>query len=99
MADCTAYALADMHKGYIRGRGIAIACPKLDSNQEAYEDKIASMIDDSKINTLTVMTMEVPCCQRLLEIAKAAAGRSKRKIPIKSVVVSVTGEIRNEGWI
>ena len=99
VADCVAYAIGDFHKDYIKGRSISIACPKLDSNTDIYLDKLVSMIDDAKINTLTVMTMEVPCCSGLLGIAKSAVGKSSRKIPIKSIVISIKGEILKEEWI
>jgi hypothetical protein len=99
VADCVAYSLADFHKDYLKGRSIAIACPKLDSNRDVYEEKIKSLIDDAKINTLTVMTMKVPCCSGLLYLAKNASEQASRKIPIKSIVVSIKGEILKEEWI
>ncbi|MBR9705392.1 4Fe-4S binding protein [Candidatus Pacearchaeota archaeon] len=98
-ADCTAFAIGDFHKDYLKGKSIAIACPKLDSDKEMYIDKLSMMIDDAKINTLTVMIMEVPCCGGLLMIAKEALDKSKRKIPIKSVVISLKGEKISEGWV
>ncbi|MFQ5900027.1 MAG: 4Fe-4S binding protein, partial [Thermodesulfobacteriota bacterium] len=61
IADCVGYALGDFHKDYLKGRSIAIACPKLDEGQDVYMEKIRSLIEDAKINTLTVMIMEVPC--------------------------------------
>jgi hypothetical protein len=51
------------------------------------------MIDNTKINTVTVIIMEVPCCNGLLEIAKKAFENALRKIPIKLIVVSIKGEI------
>jgi len=98
-ADCVGYALADFHKDYLKDKSISIACPKLDSNIEMYVEKLTSLIDDTKINTLTVMTMEVPCCSGLLGIAESAVEKSSRKIPIKSIVVSVKGKILKEEWI
>jgi len=51
------------------------------------------------VNTLTVLIMQVPCCMGLLNLAKQAAQASKRKVPIKSVVVSLQGEILSENWV
>jgi ferredoxin len=99
VADCVGYSLGDFHKDYLQGRSITIACPKLDSNIDIYVSKLANMIDNANINTLTVMTMEVPCCSGLLDIAKKATESATRKIPIKSIVVSVKGEILKEEWI
>jgi len=57
------------------------------------------MIDDAKINTLTVMTMEVPCCSGLLGLAQKASENASRKIPIKVIVVSIKGKILKEEWV
>ncbi len=97
-ADCVAYALADFHKDYLKGNSIAIACPKLDDGQDIYVEKIKSLIEDAEINTLTVMIMQVPCCTGLLVLAKKALADSERKIPIKSIVVGVQGDILSENW-
>jgi hypothetical protein len=98
-ADCVAYALGDFHREYLKDRSIAIACPKLDQGQEVYLEKIKAWIDQAKINTLTVLIMQVPCCMGLLNLAQQAAEASKRKVPIKYVVVGVQGEILREEWI
>ncbi len=100
VADCVPFALADFHKDYLKGKSLAIGCPKLDSEQEIYVDKIAALIDDAKINTLTVMIMKVPCCMGLTHIAQSGVDKATRKIPIKQVVVDVAGgQILSEDWI
>ena len=99
VADCVGYSLGDFHKEYLKDRSIVIACPKLDSDIDVYVDKLTNMIDNAKINTLTVMTMEVPCCSGLLGLAKKAAEKASRKLPIKSIVVGIKGNIVNEEWV
>ncbi|MEW6025805.1 MAG: 4Fe-4S ferredoxin [Planctomycetota bacterium] len=98
-ADCVAYAFGNFHNDYLKGKSIAIACPKLDEEQDVYEEKIKSWIEDARINTLTVLIMQVPCCMGLVELAKRAAASSKRKVPVKYVVVSIQGEILKEEWL
>lgn len=98
-ADCVGYAMGDFHKDYLKGKGIAIGCPKLDEGQDEYVEKVQSLIEDAKINTLTVMTMEVPCCAGLVAIAEQALKNSKRKIPIKSIVVGLKGNVLSEEWV
>jgi len=98
-ADCTAFALGDFHKDYIKGKSIGIACPKLDTDQEVYVEKIKALIDEAKINTLTVIIMQVPCCFGLVQIAKEGAEKATRKIPVKQVVVGLEGNILSEDWI
>jgi len=97
-ADCTAYAYGNFHQEFLKGKAVVIACPKLDDGQEIYLEKIQALIEDSKINTLTVLTMEVPCCGGLLAMVKQAAAASKRKVPIKSVVIGIQGAVKSEEW-
>lgn len=98
-ADCTAFAVGDFHSSYLQGKTLAIACPKLDSNKERYVEKLSAMIDASKINTLTVMIMEVPCCGELLRIAQKAVSGAERKIPIKLIKVGIQGNIIQNEWL
>ena len=98
-ADCAAFAMGSFHSRFLKGRSIAIACPKLDTNKESYLQKLTSMISESKINSLTVVIMEVPCCGGLLQMAQTAKQNSGRNIPIKLAVVSVQGEVLQEEWI
>ena len=99
VADCVAYALGGYHRDYLKGKSIAIACPKLDEGQDVYTGKIKSWFEDAKINTLTVMIMEMPCCMGLQTLAQQALAASSRKVPLKSIVVGVDGEIRSEDWV
>jgi hypothetical protein len=57
-ADCVAYALGNFHSDYLKGKALAIACPKLDAEQDIYVEKIKGLIEDAKINTLTIMIMQ-----------------------------------------
>lgn len=98
-ADCSAFAIADFHQKYLAEKILIIACPKLDSGKDIYIDKIKSLINDSKINTLTLVIMEVPCCGGLLQLAKIASSESSRKVPIKLIVASIKGEVLKEEWI
>ncbi len=98
-ADCVAYALGEYHNKYLKGCSIAIACPKLDQGREIYIEKIRSWFDEAKINTLTIMRMQIPCCGGLLGLAQEAAKRANRKVPIKYIIVSVEGDIFKEEWL
>ncbi|OGO45771.1 MAG: 4Fe-4S ferredoxin [Chloroflexi bacterium RBG_16_60_22] len=98
-ADCVGYALGGFHPEYLKGKAIGIACPKLDEGQEEYVEKIKSWLDDARINTLTVLIMQVPCCRGLLALAQEAAQKAGRKVPIKAIVVGLQGEILAEEWV
>ena len=92
-ADCAAFAKGDFHEKFLKGKTLAIACPKLDSNKESYVEKLTSMIADSNIKTLTVVMMEVPCCGGLLQMAKMAVNNSGRNIPLKKAIIGVQGDV------
>ena len=97
-ADCAAFAMGNFHSRFLQGKSLAIACPKLDSNKESYVQKLTSMIADTKINSLTVVMMEVPCCGGLLHMAQTARNNAGRNIPIKQAIISVQGEVMEEEW-
>jgi len=98
-ADCTAFAMGDFHQRHLKGKSLAIACPKLDSNTDVYINKITAMIDHAGVNTITVMIMQVPCCGGLLQMVKMAASAAQRKVPVKLMVVSHEGNVIQEEWI
>ena len=98
-ADCVPFAYAGFHNKLLSGKTLAIACPKLDSNQETYVEKIKDMILNSGINTLTVAIMEVPCCGGLLRLAQKAVTDAGKKIPVKLIIISIQGEIIREEWV
>ena len=89
VADCVAYANPKLYSELLVGKKLAIACPKLDVNKESYVNKLIQMIDDSKINSLTVAIMEVPCCGGLIRLVEMAMEKSQRKIPVTKVVVKI----------
>jgi ferredoxin len=91
-ADCVPFAAPDFHRNHLAGRALAIACPKLDSGQEGYLDKLVALIDEAGVRSLRVLVMEVPCCNGLLALARAAVERASRSIPIEYEVISVRGQ-------
>ena len=98
-ADCVAFSFGNFHTDFLKGRKLVIACPKLDSNKEVYVEKITRLIDESLVNTITVMIMEVPCCGGLLQIAQMAATAAKRKVPVKAITIGLQGAILEEEWM
>jgi len=98
-ADCVAFAMGDFHRKLLKGKTLAIACPKLDQGMDIYMEKITRLINEAQINTLTVVMMEVPCCGGLLQIVQRTAAQSSRKVPVKKMVISVEGEVMSEEWV
>jgi NAD-dependent dihydropyrimidine dehydrogenase PreA subunit len=94
-ADCVAFSLGNFHQS-LEGRTLAIACPKLDSNQQSYLEKLTALIESAELKSIRVMIMQVPCCRGILKLVMDAAGRAHRKPPISCTVVGLQGEILQE---
>ncbi len=92
-ADCCAFSYGDFHKDFMKGKSLAIACPKLDTNKHVYLDKLITMINEANIQTISVVIMQVPCCGGLAQLAKQALEQANREVPINVTVIGVQGEI------
>jgi len=93
-ADCAPFAYADFHRDFIKGRVLVNACPKLDDTSP-YVDKLAAMIAQNEIKSVTVTIMEVPCCRGLAMFAQQAVAQSGKEVPLEIVVIGVDGERRS----
>lgn len=90
-ADCTAFAYANLHQEFMRGRITLVGCPKLDSVD--YSEKLTEIIRGSNIQSVTIIRMEVPCCGGLELAAKKALQASGKFLPWQVVTISVDGRI------
>lgn len=92
VADCVAFTYANFANKFLKNKKIAIACPKLDEVDD-YIAKLVYLIDETKIASLTVAIMEVPCCGGLWYLANSAIEKATRKIPVKKEIVSIKGNL------
>lgn len=95
-ADCSAFAAGDFHQNYLAGKKLAIACPKLDSNQESYIEKLTLMIRHGKLGSITILRMDVPCCGGLTKLAETAMQKARRQIPFEVITIDKHGTIINK---
>ena len=90
-ADCTAYAYANMHEEFMRGKVTIIGCPKLDAVD--YSEKLTEIIRNNDIKSVTIVRMEVPCCGGLQRAAENALRNSGKFIPWQVVTISRDGNV------
>ena len=90
-ADCTAYAYANMHEDFMKGRITVIGCPKLDDVD--YTEKLTAIIRENDIRSVTIVRMEVPCCGGLQRAAENALRASGKFLPWQVVTISRDGQI------
>jgi ferredoxin len=98
-ADCAAFSYGNFHNHFIKGKKLVIACPKLDQGKDIYVQKLVKLIDDARVNTITVVIMEVPCCGGLSQMIQTATQMASRRVPVKEVVIGIKGEVLSEEWI
>ncbi len=98
-ADCCGFAHTDFHKDFLHGKSLAIACPKLDTNKQSYLDKLVTMITESKLKSITVLIMQVPCCGGLVQLIQQAIQISGVEIPVFVTIINHTGEILSSSTI
>ncbi|MBQ7886630.1 MAG: 4Fe-4S binding protein [Clostridia bacterium] len=91
-ADCTAYAYGNFHQDFIRGRVALIGCPKLDAVD--YSEKLAAIIANNDIKSVTVVRMEVPCCGGIENAAKRAIMLSGKFLPWQVVTITTDGRMK-----
>ena len=91
-ADCVPFAVPDFHRRFLRGRAVAVGCPKLD-DAGAYVEKLAEIIRRNDLTRLTVVHMEVPCCFGLSRIVQAALAKSGRTVPVEEITVGLDGSV------
>ncbi|MBU1473335.1 MAG: 4Fe-4S dicluster domain-containing protein [Acidobacteria bacterium] len=91
-ADCTAFSFGSFHQDLLKGKKLVIACPKLDDTSN-YIHKLAELLKNNTIYSLTVAIMQVPCCTGLMHIVQKAVEESGTRIPIKKIVVGIDGAI------
>jgi ferredoxin len=91
-ADCTAFAYPNFHRDFLQGKVLMVGCPKFD-DAESYIQKFTDVFKMSGVKSVTVLTMEVPCCQGLPVIVKKGMAAANADIPMSHVVVGLRGEI------
>ena len=90
-ADCTAYAYANIHADFMKGRVTLIGCPKLDAVN--YSEKLTEILKYNDIKSVTLLRMEVPCCGGLEMAVKKALENSQKQVPLQVYTVSIDGRL------
>jgi hypothetical protein len=91
-ADCTPVAYPNFHQDFLKGKAVMVGCPKFDDVQE-YVQKFADIFNTAGVRSVTVVVMEVPCCQGLPLIVERGMEAAGKKVPMEKVVISTRGEV------
>jgi hypothetical protein len=94
-ADCTAFAVHDFHRNFLKDRKVLIGCPKLD-NALTYVEKFTEIFSTIPIRRVSCLRMEVPCCGGMTAVLKEAITKSGKAIPLTETVIGVKGDLLGE---
>lgn len=91
-APCVPVAMTDFHARLLRGRVVALACPKLD-DQTGYLEKLATIFARARPRSVSVARMTVPCCGGLLRLVRRARELAGSTLPIIDRVIGRDGRV------
>ena len=92
-ADCVPFAYGGLHPDFLRGKTLVTGCPKFDET-ELYAEKLAQILRQNNIRSVTVLQMEVPCCSGITQLAREAVASSGKDIPVEVVTITLDGKAR-----
>ena len=95
-ADCVPPAFPGFHARFLPGRVLLLGCPKFDDAQ-SYIDKLADILRTNAIQDITVVQMEVPCCNGMTAIALRAAQAAGVSVPTQTIVITRDGQVQTGG--
>jgi ferredoxin len=92
MSSCSAFSSPKVHRDYMAGRAVAIACPKLDYT-DPYKAKLSEIFRNADTAKVLVVRMEVPCCGGLTKtVCDAAAESGLANIEVEEITLGVNGD-------
>ena len=89
-ADCTAYACGHFHESFMRDRITLVGCPRLDGGDE---EALVRIFSENDLKSITVVRMEVPCCDGLEKAVTRALATSGKQIPWQVITITTDGKI------
>ncbi|MBI5324891.1 MAG: iron-sulfur cluster-binding oxidoreductase [Ignavibacteriae bacterium] len=99
MSTCSPFFIKDLHKVYLDGKSVVIACPKLDYT-EPYVDKLVDILKSAEISKAITVVMDEHCCNGLSDMSKTAAIRSeRRKFLLEEHKIGINGAILEKSII
>ncbi|MGQ9689629.1 MAG: ATP-binding protein [Desulfobaccales bacterium] len=97
-ADCAPFAAGDFHARYLPGKAVVCGCPKFD-DLEDYVARLTAILKDNEIKSLTIVNMEVPCCQGLVEAVRRAFQASGKRLPVSIYTLNPQGQVVQQARI
>jgi ferredoxin len=91
-ADCGPFAAGDFHARYLAGKAVVCGCPKFDDMGEAVA-KLIGILKENDVRGVTIVNMEVPCCNGLIEAVRKALQASGKSLPVSICTLGAQGQV------
>ncbi|CAG0901127.1 unnamed protein product [Cyprideis torosa] len=95
VADCVPVAFPGVYAQHLEGKKVMVGCPKFD-NREEYVERFRAFFKEAGLESVTVMSMKVPCCHGLPRIVRQAMGEAAVNIPLRCITLDMHGEVVEE---
>jgi ferredoxin len=97
-ADCGPFAAGDFHARYLAGKAVVCGCPKFDDLEESVA-KLTGILKENDVKGVTIVNMEVPCCQGLIEAVRRALQASGKSLPVSICTLGAQGQVVQQAKI
>ena len=92
-ADCVPFSYPNFHSRFLKDKTLIMFCPKLDMDIDSYIEKLSNIFTNKKINSISIVRMEVPCCGGVEMVVRKALEIAQKNIIIKEYTISIDGNI------
>lgn len=94
-ADCVPFTVPDFHTRYLTNRAVLVGCPKLD-DLKLYLEKFKDIFKEANLKRITVLKMEVPCCNGIAQVSMMAHKEICPSVPIEIHTIGIRGKVTEE---
>ena len=98
VSDCAPLAYGDFHRKILKGKPIVTICPMLNLGEPELE-KLTQILKVNPIETINLILMEVPCCQKIRLFMDPIIHAVGRPIELRETIISRDGQILKSGKI
>ena len=95
ISDCSPVAHGDFHRKILKGRPIVTVCPMLGLGESELE-KLEQILRKNPIETLHLVLMEVPCCQKIKLFLEPIIDSLEDPVEIRETIIGRDGKILRE---
>ncbi|UCH89532.1 MAG: 4Fe-4S binding protein [Thermoplasmata archaeon] len=94
VSDCVPFAMKNFHDTILKDKSaLIVSCPKFDSI-ESHRDKLKKIIENSNPKSITVVQMEIPCCNDIYKFVENVIESSKMNVPCHKIIVGLDGSVK-----